>query len=146
MCGLPVGWIPDKTRAFVIVSGMSGGENSIVNEVTTEKWVYGGETLARVPEDGHPGRVILIPFVLPGETVRARLIDDIHAEVEKILTPSPDRVTPPCPLFERCGGCHYQHAPYEYQVARKVEILREQLLRVGKLRFEGEIVVVSGPP
>jgi len=49
-------------------------------------------------------------------------------------------------LFTICGGCHYQHAPYEYQLARKVEILREQLQRVGKIKFEGEIDVISGPP
>ncbi|MGH9593830.1 MAG: class I SAM-dependent RNA methyltransferase, partial [Bryobacteraceae bacterium] len=48
--------------------------------------------------------------------------------------------------FALCGGCHYQHAPYEFQLARKVEILREQLQRVGKIKFEGEIAVISGPP
>src|SRR5579872_2551838 len=143
------------------------GENSIVNEVTAEKWVYGGDALARVPAEaseaasvqgtdgenagqparpnGRPGRVVLIPFILPGETVRARMVDELHAQVEQIVVSSPDRVAPPCPLFTRCGGCHYQHAPYEYQMARKIEILREQLLRVGKLRFDGEIGVVSGP-
>jgi 23S rRNA (uracil1939-C5)-methyltransferase len=132
------------------------GENSIVNEVTIEKWVYGGDALARVPSEGaeiaateasgKPGRVLLIPFVLPGETVHARLVDDLHTTAEQIVIASPDRVPPPCPLFTRCGGCHYQHAPYEYQLARKVEILREQLQRVGKLRFDGEIGIVSGPP
>ena len=64
----------------------------------------------------------------------------------EVLTPAPERVSPPCPLFTTCGGCHYQHAPYEYQLARKVEILREQLQRVGKIKFEGEIGVISGPP
>jgi 23S rRNA (uracil1939-C5)-methyltransferase len=49
-------------------------------------------------------------------------------------------------LFTRCGGCHYQHAPYEFQVARKVDILREQLRRVGKIDYPGEIGVISGPP
>ena len=63
-----------------------------------------------------------------------------------MLTPAAERVTPPCSLFTICGGCHYQHAPYEYQLARKVEILREQLQRVGKIKFEGEIGVISGPP
>jgi 23S rRNA (uracil1939-C5)-methyltransferase len=62
----------------------------------------------------------------------------------QVVTPA--RVEPPCPLFTICGGCHYQHAPYEYQLARKVEILREQLQRVGKIKFEGEINVISGPP
>ena len=63
-----------------------------------------------------------------------------------MIEPSPERVEPPCPLFARCGGCHYQHAPYEFQLARKVEILREQLRRVGKIEYAGEIETISGPP
>src|SRR5689334_12292203 len=51
------------------------------NQVTIEKWVYGGEALARVD-----GRVVLAPFVLPGETVRLQGDDGIHAEVAEVLT------------------------------------------------------------
>jgi 23S rRNA (uracil1939-C5)-methyltransferase len=90
--------------------------------------------------------VVLVPSVLPGETARIGVGDDVHAQLVEVLQPAPDRVAPPCPLFTICGGCHYQHAPYEFQLARKVEILREQLQRVGKIKFEGEIDVISGPP
>ncbi len=76
------------------------------------------------------------PFVLPGETVRLEVDDGMHAGLVEVVTPSPERVAPPCPLFTRCGGCHYQHAPYEFQLARKVEILREQLRRVGKIECD----------
>jgi 23S rRNA (uracil1939-C5)-methyltransferase len=111
------------------------------HEVRIEKWVYGGEGLSRVE-----GRVVLTPFVLPGETARVELNGGVHAKLSEVLEPAAERVAPPCPLFARCGGCHYQHAPYEFQLARKVEILREQLQRVGKIRYEGEISVISGPP
>jgi 23S rRNA (uracil1939-C5)-methyltransferase len=116
------------------------GENSILNEVRIEKWVYGGEALAR-PD----GRVILAPFVLPGETASVELRDGVHADLIEVLTRAPERVAPLCPLFTSCGGCQYQHAPYEFQIARKVEILREQLRRVGKIDYPGEIEAVSGP-
>jgi 23S rRNA (uracil1939-C5)-methyltransferase len=106
-----------------------------------EKWVYGGDALARVD-----GRVVLAPFVLPGETVRLDVGEDIHAELAEVIQASPERVAPPCPLFTRCGGCHYQHAPYAFQLARKVEILREQLRRVGKIEYAGDIETISGPP
>jgi 23S rRNA (uracil1939-C5)-methyltransferase len=111
------------------------------NSVIIEKWVYGGEALARLD-----GRVVLAPFVLPGETVRLNVDGDIHAELVELMTASPERVAPPCPLFTRCGGCHYQHASYAFQLARKVEILREQLRRVGKLEYTAEIETISGPP
>jgi 23S rRNA (uracil1939-C5)-methyltransferase len=117
------------------------GETSILNEVTVEKWVYGGDALARVD-----GRVVLAPFALPGETVRLDVGEDIHAELVEVTQASPERVAPPCPLFTRCGGCHYQHAPYAFQLARKVEILREQLRRVGKIEYAGDIETISGPP
>jgi 23S rRNA (uracil1939-C5)-methyltransferase len=113
----------------------------VANSVTIEKWVYGGEALARLD-----GRVVLAPFVLPGETVRLESDDGIHARLAEVLIPAPERVAPPCPLFTRCGGCHYQHAPYNFQIARKVEILREQLRRVGKIEYSGEIETISGPP
>jgi 23S rRNA (uracil1939-C5)-methyltransferase len=102
-----------------------------MNAVKVDKWVYGGDAMARIE-----GRVVFVPFVLPG---------DMHADLVAIQQSAPERVAPPCPLFTRCGGCHYQHAPYEFQLAQKVEILREQLRRVGKIKWEGEISAVSGP-
>jgi 23S rRNA (uracil1939-C5)-methyltransferase len=110
-------------------------------DVRIDKWVYGGAGLARTD-----GRVTLTPFVLPGERARVKLHDGVRADLIEVLEPSAERVAPPCPLFGRCGGCHYQHAPYEYQVARKVEILHEQLRRVGKIEYDGEIATVTGEP
>ena len=113
-----------------------------IHDVQIEKWVYGGEGLARID-----GRVVLAPFVLPGETARIEV--DGARRPCRIAGRSHARARardPPCPLFAICGGCHYQHAPYEHQLARKAEILREQLQRVGKIKFEGEIDVISGPP
>jgi 23S rRNA (uracil1939-C5)-methyltransferase len=109
--------------------------------VNVDKWVYGGDAMARIE-----GRVIFVPFVLPGELVKVAVKDgDMHASLTEIVQPAPERVAAPCPLFTRCGGCHYQHAPYEFQLARKVDILREQLRRVGKIKWEGEISTISGP-
>lgn len=92
------------------------------------------------------GRVLFVPFVLPGETAQIKAKDgDMHAGLVSVTKAAPERIAAPCPLFTRCGGCNYQHAPYEFQVARKVDILREQLRRVGKIKWEGEITTVSGP-
>ena len=70
----------------------------------------------------------------------------IRATPVQILEPSAARVEPPCPYFGRCGGCHYQHATYDAQLAAKREILVEELWRQAKLRPPGEIKIVSGEP
>lgn len=106
--------------------------------------MYGGDGLAR-----DNGRVVLTPFVLPGERVQVEPAqvkkDLIHARLLQVLEPNPQRTDPPCPYFYRCGGCHYQHAAYAYQVEQKVAILREVLQRVGKIQPPEQIEVITGP-
>jgi 23S rRNA (uracil1939-C5)-methyltransferase len=63
-----------------------------------------------------------------------------------VLDPSADRVPPQCPYFKRCGGCHYQHAAYEAQLALKREILREELSRLGKIEPPAEIQTLAAEP
>jgi 23S rRNA (uracil1939-C5)-methyltransferase len=113
--------------------------------LTIEKLVYGGEGLARLE-----GKVVLTPFVLPGEVVRAeteRAKNDLwRGRLIEVLQPSPLRIAPGCPYFQRCGGCQYQHIDYAAQLEQKREILREVLQRVGKIQFAGEIGVISGEP
>jgi len=114
-------------------------------DVTVEKLVYGGDGLARLD-----GRVIFAPFVLPGERVNVQAEREkpglIHARTVKILEPSASRVPAPCPVFGRCGGCHYQHAPYADQLAAKRAILEEELRRLGKITPPEEIAVIAGEP
>jgi len=121
-----------------------GGQSSILTEIKVEKLIYGGEGLAR-PE----GRVVLTPFVLPGELVRVRPRREspklLRASPVEILRASKHRVKPPCRHFGRCGGCHYQHADYEYQHEQKRAIFSEVLGRLGRIS-DAEIQVVSGPP
>ena len=113
--------------------------------MTVEKLVYGGDGLARLD-----GRVVFAPFVLPGERVRVQAEREkpglIHGSTLKILEPSPVRVAAPCPVFGRCGGCHYQHAPYADQLAFKRAILEEELRRLGKMTPPEEISIISGEP
>lgn len=110
-----------------------------------EKLVYGGDGLAR-----SEGRVVLLPFVLPGEEVEAEVErakkDLLRGRVVGLLSPSQLRVPPPCPYFYKCGGCQYQHATYEAQLDQKRSILREVLRRVGKIDYDGEIEIVAGEP
>lgn len=104
-----------------------GGE--IVVEITDI--AYGGAGLGR-----HEGRVVFVPFSIPGETLAVRLtrVTRQWAEAEIMHHPpaSPDRVEPPCPFFRRCGGCAYQHIAYPRQLAIKRRQVAETLRRIGK--------------
>ncbi|PYX24665.1 MAG: class I SAM-dependent RNA methyltransferase [Acidobacteria bacterium] len=115
-----------------------------------EKLVYGGDGLARLPADEHgPGKAVFAPFVLAAEEIEASLLEQkpgfARARAEQILQPSPYRVPPPCPYFQRCGGCHYQHASYEHQLEIKAAILKENLRRIAKLELPIDLSIHPSP-
>jgi 23S rRNA (uracil1939-C5)-methyltransferase len=116
-----------------------------------EKLIYGGDGLARLPADDRGrSKAVFVPFVLTGEKIEAAISEEkssfARANATAVVTPSPHRISPPCPHFGRCGGCNYQHASYEHQLEIKKEILRENLLRIAKLELQCEIEVHPSPP
>jgi 23S rRNA (uracil1939-C5)-methyltransferase len=114
-------------------------------EVRIEKLVYGGDGLAH-----HDGQTVFVPLVLPGELVRiesaARKKKFVRGRLEGVVEASPERVAAPCPYFGRCGGCQYQHMPYEAQLRYKTDILRETLGRIGRIQWAGPIQTHASPP
>lgn len=86
------------------------------------------------------GWVIFVAFSLPGERVKARIFRNdkncSHADLVEVLTPSPDRVVPGCPLFGDCGGCQYQHLSYVQQLAWKTRQVGELLQHMAGISFE----------
>lgn len=78
--------------------------------------------------------VVFTTFALPGETVRARVFRNSanysEADLLEVVTPSPDRVEPQCPLFSQCGGCQYQNLSYKKQLEWKQRQVAELLQRM----------------
>lgn len=97
--------------------------------VRIEKIIAGGQGLARIVA----GQVILSGFVLPGEHVELREVKRksgfIEAELLQIVEPSPERVSPRCPLYGDCGGCDLQHGSYAEQLRIKQAIVAEAMQR-----------------
>jgi len=91
---------------------------------------HGGSALGR-----HEGKVIFVPYALPGEEVTVEILEDkrrfARARLLELHTASPDRVVPPCPFFGECGGCQWQHATYPAQLAFKTAVVHDQLGRLG---------------
>ena len=103
-------------------------------ELQLTAMAHGGTALGR-----HEGRVIFVPYAIPGETVRVEL-EETHTRwargrLVEIQAPSPYRVEPPCPYFgpDRCGGCHFQHIDYEAQAGYKCQVVADQLARLAGL-------------
>lgn len=91
-----------------------------------------GEGVAKVD-----GAVVFVPFALPNEVVKIHII---HAKshfyvgkIVEILTPSPARVTPPCPHFFKCGGCDLQHMNHACALNFKTNLVINALKNIGKV-------------
>jgi 23S rRNA (uracil1939-C5)-methyltransferase len=114
-------------------------------DVTLIQAVYGGDCLARLED----GRALFVPFGLPGETVRVEIIEEKRAfargRLLEVLKPSPERITPLCPHYGDCGGCHYQHMPYEQQVQLKQDVVREQMQRIAGIADPPVKAVIPSP-
>ncbi len=85
------------------------------------------------------GWVVFVPFALPDEKVRARVHRNdkncSHADLMEVLTPSPDREAPRCPLFGDCGGCQYQHLDYDKQLDWKTRQVGELMQHMAGIGF-----------
>ena len=80
----------------------------------SKSWFTEATALPRVD-----GRVVLTPFVLPGEQASVEPRDQLHARLLHVEQPAPERVEPGCPYFGICGGCHYQHAAMNIKLNRR---------------------------
>ena len=111
-------------------------------ELAIQNLNHAGEGLAR-----HAGRVVFVPYALPGEIVRAEIIQAkkgfARARLLEVITPAPERIPPSCRHYfsldpgrgpaRPCGGCQLQHLAYPAQLAFKQSQVAEQLRRVGGL-------------
>jgi 23S rRNA (uracil1939-C5)-methyltransferase len=101
--------------------------------LTVYTLAYGGEGIAK-----HQGLIVFVPETVPGDIVRARLVQVkskfARAEVTEVLTPSPQRVPPFCALAGACGGCTWQHLAYPAQLEAKRAFVENALLHVGRLK------------
>ncbi|WP_328323084.1 TRAM domain-containing protein [Kribbella sp. NBC_00382] len=103
---------------------------------------HGGHCVAR-----YEGQVVFVRHALPGELVHARVTEQtskyLRADAVQVLTPSPQRIEPPCPFAGpgRCGGCDFQHANIVEQRRLKATVVSDTLRRIGGI--ERNIVMES---
>lgn len=100
--------------------------------VTIEDLTHDGAGVAKV--EGYP---IFIPGTLRGEEVEIKVVKTLKnygfGRLIQLLTPSPERIEPPCHVFPTCGGCQLQHMTYEAQLIQKQQTVRNVIDRIAKL-------------
>ncbi|MDD3947774.1 MAG: 23S rRNA (uracil(1939)-C(5))-methyltransferase RlmD [Clostridia bacterium] len=103
----------------------------------------GGEGIAHREE-----YTVFVPFALPAETIRAKITyvkrNLAYGVMTHILEESPERVTPVCPIYYRCGGCDLMHLNYEAQLQSK----RQNLIHILRKNcgYTGEVMPMVASP
>ena len=108
----------------------------VIESIEVESFAAEGKCIAK-----YDGQVIFIEGsnVHPGDKVKLfvnnRKKNYAEANVLALLEASPLRIAPFCQHFGVCGGCKWQHVPYEKQLALKWQQVNDQLTRIGKLQL-----------
>lgn len=101
-----------------------------------------GNALARVND-----MVVFIPFGAPGDVVDLQLTKKKRSYAEGRITtikkPSSLRETPRCTHFGICGGCRWQHLPYQYQIEAKQKQVKDALDRIAKVPYPGIMPILG---
>lgn len=114
-------------------------------ELVIDKLIPEGKALGRLSD----GRVVIAAGAVPGDRIALEIVSEtkglVTARTHRLIAPSALRIAPACELAERCGGCDWMMLPVAEQRRHKLSILREALLRTGKIDWSGrELTLVAG--
>ncbi|MCY0894177.1 MAG: 23S rRNA (uracil(1939)-C(5))-methyltransferase RlmD [Acidibacillus sp.] len=112
---------------------------AVLDQISVEvlRLGYRGEGVAR-----YNGFTVFIDGALAGELVKVQISKVMRTfavgKILSIIRTSPQRETPPCEVFDLCGGCQLQHVSYDAQLQFKQQTVKDALERIGK--FDSEVV------
>ena len=113
-------------------------------ELVVERLAAGGDGIAH-----HEGQVVFVARSAPGDRVLALVVElrrrFARAEIVQVLKAGPGRREPPCPYAQSCGGCAWLHLDEATQASARRDILRDALLRIGRLPTLPEIEWLPSP-
>ena len=120
-----------KRKELPVIEGME------ITDVAAE-----GKALGRVDE-----MVVFVPFAAPGDVIDVKIDKKrksyAEGHIERLVKPSDIRVEPRCEHFTICGGCRWQHLPYDFQLACKQRQVTDALTRIAKVELP-EITPIKG--
>ena len=111
-----------------------------LHTVSIENWSADGAGVCRIG-----GRAVFVKGAIPGErwTVRIMKVTNtaVYARGEELLDASPERITPDCPVFGKCGGCVLRHVSYEEELRFKLSRVNEAYRRIGGLSLVADEII-----
>ncbi len=114
----------------------------MLTDVTISDVAAEGQSLARVND-----MVVFIPFGAPGDVADIKIDrkkrNYAEGHIVKLTHPSEIRIEPRCGHFTLCGGCRWQHLPYDYQLQCKQRQVKDALERIAKIELP-EINPIKG--
>lgn len=101
-----------------------------------------GNAIARVDN-----MVVFIPYGAPGDVADIKIDRKKHSyaegHIDRLVTPSAIRVEPRCEHFGTCGGCRWQHLPYQFQIEAKQRQVKDALDRIAKIEYPGIMPILG---
>ena len=101
-----------------------------------------GNAIARVDN-----MVVFIPYGAPGDIADIKIDRKKHSyaesHIDRLVTPSAIRVEPRCEHFGTCGGCRWQHLPYQFQIEAKQRQVKDALDRIAKIEYPGIMPILG---
>lgn len=114
---------------------MGRGKLPAYQDIVVEDIAAEGKSIARID-----GMVVFIKDAIPGDVVNLQVVKKRksyrEAVVTKYIAYSEQRIEPFCSHFGTCGGCKWQHLPYEEQLRYKGQQVLDALQRIGKIEIE----------
>jgi 23S rRNA (uracil1939-C5)-methyltransferase len=126
-----------------VTSELGGAASLRGLELTVDKLVPGGDGFLRLPD----GQALFVRGAAPGDRIRLRSVEKQRGTLTtsdyELLSPSPDRVTPECPVAAACGGCDLMHLSRNSELLHKTAMLKEALERVAGVALTPDALTSS---
>ena len=126
-------------------SGPHPKNQRLLRDLPIDEVAFGGAGVGRAE-----GKVIFVPFTVDQEIVDVRLYTVRRSyslgQLETIRQSSSHRIAAPCPYFQNCGGCDYQHIAYAHQLAIKQSQIEQAVRRIAKLSCDVRPIQPSPKP
>lgn len=88
----------------------------------------------------YEGMAVFVPFTAIGDEISCKIVKlkktFAYGIIDKIITPSKDRIEPDCCTYKKCGGCSFRHMSYEAELKAKQSFVSDAFERIGKLDID----------